>query len=177
MPERTVTGVLLFGKLPAHGDFVARGMTAAERAWWDERLSIGIARMRALAGAAFDATCEEVPPWRFRLRPGAQTISGAVAVSIDRSGRRFPVVVARRDAQGAAACEAALRRGLAERLDADAIVATVGAQPDGEEAPVPAGWWCVDLDGESLLEMDPAAALPLMLTFVDLEHADEEGEA
>ncbi|PCG13366.1 MULTISPECIES: type VI secretion system-associated protein TagF [Sphingomonas] len=176
MPERAVTGVLLFGKLPVHGDFVARGMTAAEREWWDERLSIGIARIRALTDEGFEATCDIIPPWRFRLRPGMQMISGAIALSIDRSGRRFPVIVARRDAQGGAACEAALRRGLAERLDADAIVAAVGAQSDADDAPVTTGWWCASADAEPLLQVDPAAALPLMLPTVDPAAAGAEDE-
>lgn len=173
MPEHAVSAVILFGKLPAHGDFVARGMTVAERNWWDERLSIGIARMRALSGERFDATCARMRPWRFRLGSGMRTISGAIVLSTDRSGRRFPVILARRDGNGAAACEAALTRGLAERSDADAIVAMVMSAPDCQEPPVTAGWWHLDSDRPPVLTLDPAAALPLMLPDAD---GDDEAE-
>ncbi len=166
MPERAVIRPMLFGKLRAHGDFVARGMTAAERAWWDERLSIGIARARAACGPAFDATCEVSSPWRFRLRPGPMSISGAVAASIDRAGRRFPLIVARRDADGAAACEAALRDGLSNALDADALIARVAPSGDPVPPPVTIGWWHPDRPGDPVIEADPAAALPIIFAFV-----------
>lgn len=170
MPGRAVSGVMLFGKLPAHGDFVSRGLSAVERSWWDERLSIGIARARAATGEAFDALCNGAPPWRFRLHPGKNAISGSVAVSIDRAGRRFPIVVARRDSSAAAACEAALLRGLREGLDADAVVALVGDGIDEDLPSLPAGWWCAAHDVDPLREVDPAAALPLMMA----QHAGEE---
>ena len=44
---------ILFGKLPAHGDFVARGIDAAGRAELDDWLSASLADARAALGEAF----------------------------------------------------------------------------------------------------------------------------
>ncbi|HYD46690.1 MAG TPA: type VI secretion system-associated protein TagF, partial [Phenylobacterium sp.] len=72
LPGDAVTGrrIWLFGKLPSHGDFVARGLDTGTRAAWDAWLSEGVGGARAALGEAFDAAYEIAPPWRFVLAPG-----------------------------------------------------------------------------------------------------------
>ena len=43
----------LFGKLPAHGDFVARGLTPDAQAAWDDWASAGLERAMSELGEAF----------------------------------------------------------------------------------------------------------------------------
>lgn len=72
----------LFGKLPATGDFVARGLPDAFRARWDAWVTRHLARREdPLPGDGL----------RFRLRSGSRTASGLVLASRDLAGRRFPL--------------------------------------------------------------------------------------
>src|ERR1700744_5108989 len=85
----------LFGKLPAHGDFVSRGLTAPEVEAWDGWASQAMEALRD-ASPAFEQAHDATPPWRFvagpsRLGPGWR--AGALAPSIDAVGRRFVVVL------------------------------------------------------------------------------------
>lgn len=85
MPGGVLTGpgfVGLFGKLPAAGDFVARGLPEVFRARWDDWLT------------------RHVVPWPepwpeggllVRLASGTRTASGLVLPSRDAVGRRFPL--------------------------------------------------------------------------------------
>ncbi|RVT98813.1 type VI secretion system-associated protein TagF [Rhodovarius crocodyli] len=78
----------LFGKLPAHGDFVRRNLPRDFIAGWDAWLSEGIL---ALDGALVPDS------WRFRLSPGecgAAAVAGVVIPSEDMVGRRFPITFA-----------------------------------------------------------------------------------
>jgi type VI secretion system ImpM family protein len=78
----------LFGKLPAHGDFVRRNLPRDFIAAWDAWLSKGIL---ALDGALVQRA------WRFRLAPGecgAAAMAGVVMPSEDMVGRRFPITLA-----------------------------------------------------------------------------------
>lgn len=72
----------LFGKLPASGDFVARGLPDAFRSRWDAWATRHLAR--------------RAEPWpegglRLRLRSGGRTAVGLVLPSQDAVGRRFPL--------------------------------------------------------------------------------------
>ena len=81
-------GVGLFGKLPAHGDFVRRNLPRDFIAAWDAWLSEGIL---ALDGALVPEA------WRFRLAAGecgAAAVAGVVMPSEDMVGRRFPLTLA-----------------------------------------------------------------------------------
>lgn len=128
----------LFGKLPTHGDFVTRGLSAAAERVWDDWASAEIAAAREALGDDFDAAHDASPPWVFVGGPGVLGDSwrcGAATASIDSAGRRY-LVVAGHDGltaaeaaftgfAGAMAAEGALRRILVEGLDADAAVAAV----------------------------------------------------
>ena len=127
----------LFGKLPAHGDFVARGLSPSEAEAWDTGLSSSLAAARDAYGDTFPDRYAAAPPWRF-CRGGE---AGAIAPSVDRAGRRFPIVVGVRggDAGDAAACEDAIFEGLASGADADALLASLGVP--AAAANHPGDWW------------------------------------
>ena len=85
-----------FGKLPAHGDFVVRGLGPAQRQAWDSWASNSLSAAGHALGEAFDALFDVAPPWRFVFGPGPfghGWRAGALAPSIDRAGRRFPIIL------------------------------------------------------------------------------------
>lgn len=95
MPADAVTlGVRLehpavFGKLPAHGDFVSRGVPGAVREKLDEWLSEWLAQARALHGEAFADIYETAAPWLFE-GPAAAAV---LLPSMDAVGRHYPLLV------------------------------------------------------------------------------------
>lgn len=155
LPGQVVTGRLfLFGKLPAHGDFVARGLSRAERDAWDAWLGETLEIARAELGAGFEDAYDQAPAWRF-VRPelDGRWSSGALAPSMDAVGRRYPLVVGLSDLDAADAAargavlalgaEDAIRTALGDALDADVTLAGVRAE-ESSTAPAPIGhglWW------------------------------------
>jgi type VI secretion system protein ImpM len=120
----------LFGKLPAHGDFVARGLADDERAAWDRWASEA---METLGDD--DQAHGEIPPWRFIVGPSALGQGwrvGALAPSIDRAERRFVAVLGFGGLSSAAAAGVGLKaaaeiedllyRAIGERLTAEEVV-------------------------------------------------------
>jgi len=84
----------LFGKLPAHGDFIGRGLSHEMREQLDLWLSADLARARARF-ADFDERYRLAPPWAFTDCDSAGAWSGgALCLSVDAVGRRFPIMVA-----------------------------------------------------------------------------------
>lgn len=81
--HRPVAG--FFGKLPATGDFVWRGLPDAFRKHWDAWLTRHVAPLQR-DGLAF-------PPGglRFRLPSGCRLAAGVILPSEDQAGRRFPL--------------------------------------------------------------------------------------
>jgi len=150
---------ILFGKLPTHGDFIARGLDLAAVGAWDAWISDGLETARASLGARFDDEHERTPPWRFVDGPGRfghGWRAGAMAPSIDAAGRRFMIVVA---AEGLTAREAGGGEAIAEAMegviyrafeggwDADSVIASA-AEPLAWIAEAPAAgpaptrrWW------------------------------------
>lgn len=122
-----------FGKLPTHGDFVARGLTPDERAAWDAWSSTGLEGARAALGEAFEARHETASPVRFTFGPsvfGPGWSTGALTASVDSAGRRYIVVLgARTDAAPSArdriaeAAENEIYRAFETGADIDAMVA------------------------------------------------------
>ena len=134
----------LFGKLPAHGDFVARGLSGAERSAWDDWASGAIETLRREQGEHFEDAHDATPPWRFIAGPsrfGDAWRVGALAPSIDSAGRRYLLVLGlqgwaaeRAAVLGLAAAEALeqiLYRAIADRLTADDVVAAIGSMAEG----------------------------------------------
>jgi type VI secretion system protein ImpM len=147
-----VTG--LYGKMPAHGDFVRRNLPRSFVAPWDEWLQEAIAAARDALEDRFDTVWDAAPTWRFRLPPGAcgpDASAGVLAPSEDMVGRRFPLTLAALLAPGApmpAEAWFATLEGLAATAragdeDADMLVAAMPAEPwPGEEPDEPSAlWW------------------------------------
>ena len=149
--------IILFGKLPSHGDFVARGLDADARDAWDTWLSQGLAGARATLGDGFDTAYETAPPWRFVTGPGSfgpGWRAGALTPSVDSVGRRFPIVVATEDLsaeqaanEGAALAQAmddAIRDAFEQQLTADAALQAAqvrAAEPQAAEPVATPSWW------------------------------------
>lgn len=90
----TLTHVGFCGKAPFAGDFISRGLPAAERERLEDFLLLGLREVGATPGFA-DAWAV-MPIWRFAARRGALTQAmcvGIVLPSVDRVGRRFPLAV------------------------------------------------------------------------------------
>jgi type VI secretion system protein ImpM len=135
MPDpRPLTG--LYGKVPAHGDFVRRGLPSSFVSPWDAWLAAGIAAARERLGPHWEAAWDSAPAWRFALPPGMcgpDPVAGVMLPSQDQVGRRFPITLAALLAPGAAppdvawfdALEAAALAGQAGLADADALSAAL----------------------------------------------------
>ena len=152
----------LFGKMPAHGDFVARGLTPDEQSAWDDWASAGIERARSDFGDAFEDAHDVAPSWRFVAEHAGAWRLGALACSVDSAGRRFVLVLGLADlgaaeamglgVGGAGAVETVLYQALVSRTPADETlqaVAQIGLDPADLAAtetlaPSPSGpgvWW------------------------------------
>ncbi len=118
-------GAWLFGKLPAHGDFIGRGLSPEMREQLDLWLSAELARARTRF-ADFDERYRLAPPWAFRdCDPAGNWSGGALCLSVDAVGRRFPILVA------APAPGPAQAWGVAD----SALELVFGALGEGWEAP------------------------------------------
>ena len=150
----------LFGKLPAHGDFVARGWPEPVRDAVDGWLTGGMLLLRngAQDEAAFAERMCAAPVWYAYVPPGLLTplaLHIVLAASIDRAGRWFPIVGGMAGAAAAVwaragalpALAAAIMAGRAGAVDADGLVtlltAAIGdADVVAAKPPVTARWWC-----------------------------------
>lgn len=144
---------LLFGKLPAHGDFVARGVGQAQRQALDAWLSASQAAAVA-AYPDFADRFDRALPWRAE----GVGVAGAITPSQDAVGRRFPLLLlVVGDGDAGAHCEDLLFRAIGEGWDADRLAAEAGAAPD---MPV-VGW--TGPDDTRLAGERPADLLTAML--------------
>jgi type VI secretion system protein ImpM len=170
LPQHAVSA-WLFGKLPAHGDFVARGLDPAEREVLDHWLSAEVEAARQAHGEAFAYRYDVAPPWRFVTEEVSAWRGGAVAPSIDSAGRRFPILLSGSASDPAAAaglaerCEETIYTALGDRWDADRTYAHLcglaGASADGAN-----GWWTLGNGEFSAAALDgcrPAGLLTAML--------------
>jgi type VI secretion system ImpM family protein len=112
------------------GDFVSRGLDAPLRARIDGWLSAEMAAARARWDEPeFADRYDRAPAWTFVDDTlGACWTGGAMCASVDRAGRRYPLVVASaaNDAEEAAGIAAgwlgAVESAFAEGWDADALL-------------------------------------------------------
>jgi type VI secretion system ImpM family protein len=154
-------GAWLFGKIPAHGDFISRGIDHVTHKQLDDWLSGELARGRTRF-ADFDTRYVKAPPWHFvDMDQSGAWSGGALCLSVDKVGRRFPILVA------APASSAATARGVAlaalelvfttfgENWDADRLALALGsiaAEPGS--GPVPAqSLWAIEADDGTRIEM------------------------
>ena len=155
-------GAWLFGKLPAHGDFIVRGLSPEMREQLDLWLSAELARARARF-ADFDQRYRLAPPWAFRdCDPAGSWSGGALCLSVDAVGRRFPILVgapAPGPGEAWGVAEAALELvfgALGEGWDAAQLHDALGAVvPPETSAPEQAGdqpGWVIAADDGTRIE-------------------------
>lgn len=160
---------MLFGKLPAHGDFVSRGLGVAERDALDAWLAASLQEAREALGDRFEARYDAAPAWRFIEPDGEALTAGALAPSVDAAGRRYPVYLAmagvEADTAPAAAevCEDLLYDAFGQGWDADQLHAAaeravLSVKAEGEAAP---RWWT--LGGEDFAPAGIPGPRPAML--------------
>jgi type VI secretion system protein ImpM len=129
MPDPDLIRPGFHGKLPATGDFVARGLPPAFTGPWDRWVARHLAPRLVPDGPALHF-----------LRAGPPAAAGVVLASRDAAGRRFPLTLAALvpaadpdliDTAGDwfAALAATGRRAIAERWSADALAEALQALP------------------------------------------------
>lgn len=173
----------LYGKLPAHGDFVWRGWPDALVARIDAWLTDGVALLRSRLGEeGFHHAMQAAPLWHCWLTLDADTcVHGVVTPTVDSAGRLFlllagvagapvPVwAVASQRPGFAAAAEAAAYDALAGELDADALLARLGeALPGTDEV----GQFLASLSrpaASAFWVPNPAAGPPVALAGAQLD--------
>ncbi|HVS76945.1 MAG TPA: type VI secretion system-associated protein TagF, partial [Steroidobacteraceae bacterium] len=85
-----------YGKLPSHGDFLARRVDEGFRAAWDEWLQRCLACSQGDLGDQWLDCYLTSPMWRFFLSDGIAgpaSYAGLLLPSVDRVGRYFPLTV------------------------------------------------------------------------------------
>lgn len=132
----------LFGKLPAHGDFVARGCTPAEQASLDAWLTASLADAHDRFGANFADRFDAALPW---YGSGSGAV-GVIAASQDAAGRHYPVVLICAEAEDV---EGLIYAAIAERWDADRLAAAAGAGPSSSIERWTSAGRTASLDGET----------------------------
>lgn len=93
--EQNQTG--LFGKIPAHGDFIERNLQRSFTLQWDDWLQRCIASSREQLGENWLDIYLTSPIWRFSLSTGSVDSlawSGILMPSVDSVGRYFPLTIA-----------------------------------------------------------------------------------
>ncbi|GAB2595267.1 hypothetical protein GCM10027034_30830 [Ramlibacter solisilvae] len=176
-----------WGKLPARGDFVGRGLPPRWRSDWDGWLQGGLAlAATVLDGAALRERLGTFAPWRYlALSASGETWCGIIAPSCDRVGRAFPLTLAERLAAPASPRDAAAR--LASLLGAaaegpEALEARIAALPPRSAPAAPPAqawppgpcslWWPLEAADEAAAR---AAAWPpgpeLLLELLDIQPA------
>src|SRR5262245_49314569 len=85
-----------YGKLPSHGDFLARRVPDAFVGTWDPWLQECMAATRATLGDRWLDVYLTSPIWRFTCAAGAcgpEGVAGIVVPSVDKVGRYFPLTI------------------------------------------------------------------------------------
>ncbi len=97
MQSNNLTG--LFGKLPAHGDFIYRDLPPDFISVWDQWLQGYVGSSKEQLGDAWLDIYLTSPIWRFAFAEGVVDGNGWAGIflpSVDRVGRYFPFSVATR---------------------------------------------------------------------------------
>jgi len=181
MDPAAITATLpgYYGKLPAHGDFLARRVPQAVKAAWDGWLEPALHQAQAALGPEWDEIYLTSPIWRFVLAPdlaGPEALIGVMMPSVDRVGRQFPLslMIAVASGPGAfawagaaadwlARAEFAALDALRHGLDSDALdrqVQALGApQMPGAVAALPHGLGWTLPDGGAAAPAGPFGCL------------------
>lgn len=127
----------MYGKLPAHGDFISRELSASFIRVWDEWLQGIIANSQEQLGENWQSIYLTSPIWRFVLSRGVideNAWAGIILPSVDKIGRYFPFsIVTRLDphdnivdvlstqASWYSSVEDVALKGLEDSLDAESL--------------------------------------------------------
>jgi type VI secretion system ImpM family protein len=161
----------LFGKLPALGDFVSRGIERDFRDSLDLWLSSAMETARNRFDD-FEERYDRAPAWNFVHGDGdGGWHGGALCASMDRAGRRFPLIMAASasSAEEAAAlsgaCLEALYDALALGWDADSLHAVELAPAQLPWNPQSTEWALLAEDGPAYTATDrfPGGIVSVML--------------
>jgi type VI secretion system protein ImpM len=161
--DRPIVG--LFGKLPATGDFVSRGLPDGFRRNWDSWLTRHIVPLQR------DERIFPPGGLRFRLVSGGRVAAGVILPSEDSAGRRFPLsllLIATGNLpqpQIDAWCDASVAL-LADRIGVDALWQALDDLPAPEShgpASGPMQLWVAGCPALAADPMDPSPALEQLL--------------
>lgn len=86
----------IYGKVPAHGDFIDRSLPSSFINTWDDWLQRSVASSKELLRDAWLDYYLTSPIWRFILSPGtvdAKMRAGVLLPSVDSVGRYFPLTI------------------------------------------------------------------------------------
>lgn len=187
LPSRRVSW---YGKLPARGDFVGRGLPPRWCSDWDGWLQRGLAlAATTLEGATLRERLACFAPWRYLALPAPGEIwCGIMVASHDRVGRAFPLTLVERLAVPASSSHSAAR--LASLLGAaaegpEALEAAIAAlppcagqdiRPAGTWPPPPASlWWPLDAAQEAVPRLASWPPEPaLLLEVLDIHPAEHQ---
>lgn len=98
----------IFGKLPAHGDFLHRNLPSKVVNEWDSWLQTFVGSTQERLGDAWLDVYLTSPIWRYCLSPGVvddHYWGGIVLPSVDRVGRYFPFSIMRRLPETTVPCD------------------------------------------------------------------------
>jgi type VI secretion system protein ImpM len=174
MPVRDVSMAPgLFGKLPAFGDFLSRGLAHDFTKAWDGWLQAGILASREALGEAWLEIYLTSPLWHYALAAGAcgpEAMAGVLMPSVDRVGRYFPFTLACPLPQGTGPF--ALRRTAATWYAGAEELARAALQAGAEIDQLLA-----DLEGLGAPPAAPAPARARLAQGLVAGLEDEQGEA
>lgn len=91
-----MTRLGIFGKLPAHGDFIDRNLSGEFIQVWDEWMQCILSGSKERLGDGWLDYYLTSRIWRFALKPGVvdgQSWFGVVVPSVDSVGRYFPLTM------------------------------------------------------------------------------------
>ncbi|PIE41150.1 MAG: type VI secretion system-associated protein TagF [Gammaproteobacteria bacterium] len=168
----------LYGKLPAHGDFVTRRLSQEFIQGWDDWLQRAIASSQEQLGNQWLDIYLTSPLWRFVLSPGIvdnQCWAGVLMPSIDSVGRYFPLTLARPVLQLASPAEmiaqgeawfAGLEEialsGLQEGVNADALDQALTAYDDVQLSGTSAVGVALEFSRPVMVPLEQNAPNPLL---------------
>lgn len=104
----------IFGKLPAHGDFLHRNLPSRVVNEWDSWLQTFVGSTQERLGDEWLEIYLTSPIWRFCWSPGLMDDhywAGILLPSVDRVGRYFPFSVLRQLPASTLPCEFMVRQG------------------------------------------------------------------
>ncbi|MCB2078748.1 MAG: type VI secretion system-associated protein TagF [Novosphingobium sp.] len=170
MPGRAIDK-WLFGKLPAQGDFVSRGLDHKVRDQLDRWLSHEMEAAKERF-ADFDERYMHAPACNFvDCDEDGRWSGGAMCASVDKVGRRFPIILsAPADDAGSAAgisgaCLFALHEAFSSGWDADSLYAAELLPVELPWTPDVAEWALVSEEGPAYVarERFPEGIVSAML--------------